>query len=271
MKISYKSLAISTNTMLKYVAPPDWSGKAFSDKINILMLCVDGECIVSADGSHYIVTPGTMILFPQGHNLVKRFTNLCRFTYYQCHFTADLDGVPAIRLLNLDNDNLAVSVPDFDHVVSLFESGIRDSVLSDSNAISINRRAVVLRLFSEYIELRRKNVPGKNAPYFSVVTEYMQNNLSKPVSVADLCNIIHLAPSYFTRRFSECFGCPPLKYFDKLRMQRAMEMLTNPDIAIEDVSKSIGIENKYYFNRFFEKHAHITPKKYRDVFETYDF
>lgn len=263
-RLRYTNMSLSVQGMRKHDAPRDWFGSNIK-KNNEFLFCLEGECILTVDNQNYIITPNTLMLFPEGHSYKTRLTASRQFSYYQCHFHAELDGVPVFKALNLDDGELAVNIPDPDAMLTLFEGGVRDNSYEDIDAILLNRSACAAKIIAEYVKLRRQTIPGKEADDFSDVIEYMQKNLSSPPSVPMLASLMHLEPSYFIRRFSSVFGLPPMQYFDKLRLQRALLLLENTNMEIEEVSREIGIENKYYFNRFFTKHAHISPKVYRDV------
>jgi len=263
-RFRFTNMNLSVQGVRKHDAPRDWFGSNIK-KNNEFLYCLEGECILTVDEQNYIITPNTLMLFPEGHVYKTRLTASRHFSYFQCHFHAELDGVPVFKALNLDNGDLAVKVPDPDAMLSFFEGGVRDNTYADIDAILLNRSACAAKIIAEYVKLRRQTTPGKGAEAFLPVIEHMHNNISSEVSVNELAFLMHLEPSYFIRRFSAVFGIPPMQYFDKLRLQKAMFLLENTDMSFEEVAHEIGIKNKYYFNRFFTKHAHISPKVYRGV------
>lgn len=51
---------------------------------------------------------------------------------------------------------------------------------------------------------------------------------------------------------------------DRVRFQRASEMLKNPDMQITDVARVIGYQNSTHFSRAFRRFTGVTPSAYRE-------
>lgn len=252
--------------MYKYDAPNHWLGSGLARETNELVFALDGECIITIDGRSFIITPNTLMVFPKGHSYSNRLTKKKKFLYYQCHFDALVDGQPILEALDLATGNLAVTVQDPEAMVALFENALHAPHFHNETAAQLNRHAYVTQIIAEYIRLRQQSQPGDDAAFFDGVLRHMGNNLSSVPSLQQLAELVHLEPSYFIRRFTKTFGCPPMKYFDNLRIQRAMELLEQTDTAIPQIGSVIGIDDKYYFNKFFEKHCGMSPAVYRSLF-----
>lgn len=252
--------------MHKYDAPSDWFGRGKEKKTNEIVFALDGESIITVDGSSYIIKPNMLMVFPIGRSFSHRLTEKKKFLYYHCHFDARIDGVPILEALGLAEGNLAVEVSDTGAMIALFEEALHGMHFEDNDSLRLNRYANVTKIIAEYVRLRRQAMPGKDAAVFEPVIEYMKENLSAPPSLQQLAELAHLEPSYFIRRFTNTFGSPPMKYFDSLRAHRAMQLLENTDMSIPEIGMAIGIPDKYYFNKFFEKHCGMLPAGYRGLF-----
>ncbi len=259
-------LNMSEMMMHRYEAPRDWVGSGVKDKNNELIFSLSGECVVTVENNSYIIKPNMFVVFPYGKEYSFRLTSKRHFSYYQCHFYGEIDGVTLFDALGTGSENLAVEVSDPGSIIALFEGALHDERFTDEVSMWINRIACGTKIIAEYVRLLRQSMPGKSAEVFFPVTEFMKDNLSQNMDVNSLAKIIHLEPSYFIRKFTKEFGCPPMKYFDMLRSQRAMTLLESTDAPVEEVAKQIGITDKYYFNKFFRKYCDMSPEEYRKLF-----
>ena len=262
----FEFLNISDMSMHRYEAPRDWVGGGVKENTNELIFSLDGECVVTVENNSYIIKPNMFVVFPHNKSYSFRLTSKRRFSYYQCHFYGEIDGVPLFDAIDTDYTKLCVEASDPVSIIALFEGALHDERFTDEASMWINRTACGTKIIAEYVRLLRQSMPGKSAEIFLPVTEFMKENLAGGVDVNVLSDIVNLDPSYFIRKFTKEFGCPPMKYFDMLRAQTAMTILESTDIPIEKVAEKIGITDKYYFNKFFAKYFDMTPGEYRKLF-----
>ncbi len=262
----FNFLNMSDIMMHRYEAPRDWVGSGVKDETSELIYALDGECVVTIENNSYIIKPNMFVVFPYGKSYSFRLTSKRRFSYYQCHFYGEIDSMPLFEALGIGCENLAVEAGDPGPIIALFEGALHDERFTDAASMWINRTACGTKIIAEYVRLLRQAMPGKSAEEFVPVVDYMKKNLAGDVDVTTLCDLMHLDSSYFIRKFTKEFGVPPMKYFDMLRTQRAMSLLEKSDYSIDEVAQQIGISDKYYFNKFFQKHCDMSPAEYRSLF-----
>ena len=71
-----------------------------------------------------------------------------------------------------------------------------------------------------------------------------------------------LSYSYFKKLFIDKYGCPPVKYITKLKINRACELLQTKKFSVSEIAHMCGFENVYYFSNVFKKQMGISPKNY---------
>lgn len=84
---------------------------------------------------------------------------------------------------------------------------------------------------------------------------------ANPVSV--MVGRSGLSERSFKRRFSAATGYTPVEYVQALRIEEAKQMLETENMAIEDVSVSVGYEDPTFFRRLFKRRTGVTPAQYR--------
>lgn len=71
-----------------------------------------------------------------------------------------------------------------------------------------------------------------------------------------------LSYSYFKKLFIDKYGCPPVKYITKLKINRACELLQTKKFSVSEIARMCGFENVYYFSNVFKKQMGVSPKNY---------
>ena len=74
---------------------------------------------------------------------------------------------------------------------------------------------------------------------------------------------VFLSPSYFSKIFKEGTGYTFNEYLNRLRIEKAKELLTNTNIEIEQIPNMVGYEDRSYFGKIFRRLTDTTPKRYR--------
>lgn len=101
-------------------------------------------------------------------------------------------------------------------------------------------------------------------PEIKSIVDYIDNNLSKKISLDILSKVVNMNESYLSRIFKDSVGMTISDYIKIKRLEYAKELLKQNDMRIKDVAISIGIQDQLYFSRLFTKYFNITPSEYRD-------
>ena len=95
------------------------------------------------------------------------------------------------------------------------------------------------------------------------VLEFIDLNFSEPIKMADLAAIMHLSVSQFERRFKALFRTTPLRYMNRVRINKACLMLAKDNDTITEIASLCGFYDHSHFIRTFSKQIGISPQKYR--------
>lgn len=98
---------------------------------------------------------------------------------------------------------------------------------------------------------------------FSPVTEYIAQNLSSEIRIAELAVLMHLSESRFYHAFKECFGMAPTEYILRRRISHACTLLREASAEVTLVSQACGFCTPSYFSAIFRRYMGCTPRKYR--------
>ena len=75
----------------------------------------------------------------------------------------------------------------------------------------------------------------------------------------------HYSPQYVSRKFKAETGYTPNRYLQKIRIEKACELLSGTELAIYEVAEKVGYSDIKYFNDLFKRWIHRTPREYRKM------
>ncbi|MGI6084736.1 MAG: response regulator transcription factor [Acetivibrionales bacterium] len=95
------------------------------------------------------------------------------------------------------------------------------------------------------------------------VNTYLHENYNKNISLQSLADHVHVNSSYLSRLFKKETGMSIIDTLNKLRIEKAKQLLMNPKTKIFEVASEVGIDDPTYFTHVFVKYTGISPKEYR--------
>jgi len=95
------------------------------------------------------------------------------------------------------------------------------------------------------------------------VAHYIQQNLDKDLSLAELAAVVSMSPYHFARLFKDSTGLPPHRFVVRQRIARARGVLATPELSIAQVSRMVGFRTPSHFTTVFRRLLGITPGAYR--------
>lgn len=83
-------------------------------------------------------------------------------------------------------------------------------------------------------------------------------------NIDDVAFVLYISSNYLRQIFSQQSGESFVEYLTRIRMERAMELLKNSNIKIQDIAEKTGFSNQRYFSVCFKKHFGKTPTEFRE-------
>lgn len=88
---------------------------------------------------------------------------------------------------------------------------------------------------------------------------YLENNYCLDFSVDVLADICNLSLTSFRRIFLECKGISPVEYRNRLRIQKASDLLRTGRYTVAEAAEQVGIRDVKYFGKLFKRHIGMNP------------
>ena len=97
------------------------------------------------------------------------------------------------------------------------------------------------------------------------VFEYVEAELSEPLSLADLARAAGLSRMHFAAQFRAATGIRPHEYLMRRRIERAQEILRTTSMPLAEVALSVGFQTQAHFTTVFRRLLDETPGRWREL------
>ncbi|NMB97558.1 MAG: AraC family transcriptional regulator [Clostridiaceae bacterium] len=107
------------------------------------------------------------------------------------------------------------------------------------------------------------NLKNTKEQYINKMLEFIELNYSRKISISEMAKYIGLDRSYMGSIFKDYLKTTPQSYLTKFRMNKACELMSNQQLSIGDISRSVGYEDPLLFSKTFKKIKGLSPREYR--------
>ncbi|MBQ8432066.1 MAG: helix-turn-helix transcriptional regulator [Clostridia bacterium] len=123
-------------------------------------------------------------------------------------------------------------------------------------------RALVQELLCRIIREQSAQAPREAADPVTAARWFVEKHFASPLSVGQIAAAVGLSESHLRSLFRRARGEPPVRYLNRVRVERAKEMLTSGQFSMEEIAVACGFQNEYYFSRVFKEFTGVPPGRY---------
>ena len=109
----------------------------------------------------------------------------------------------------------------------------------------------------------RSNEDDASLARLAGILNHLTENCSQPFSMAELARAAGMSESQFSRYFRRATGNSFTDFVNRLRINKACQLLLETDRYITNICYDSGFNNVANFNRRFLEIKGVTPKRYR--------
>mgnify|MGYP000665648728 CR=1 FL=1 len=241
-----------------------WREMDYIPEYNKFYFICEGEGWLKMGDREYFPKPGQLFLMPQG--VMQSFSTISDNTFgkYWCHFTARVGDKNLFDIIKLpyftDVRNPAELTVLFEEMASCFQS--------DSLTSTLQLKAALLQVIAFYIENTVIEdihlVSSASVEKLTLVLTYIDGHISEDITVEQLAELLHFHPNYFIRFFKAHMGSSPMHYINKIKLEKARELLEVTGMNISEVAEASGFKDLFYFSRMFKNYTGFSPSEYKN-------
>lgn len=93
---------------------------------------------------------------------------------------------------------------------------------------------------------------------------YIGRHYTDALNIPQLAQRCALSETAYRRRFRQLTGMSPVRYINRLKIDKACQMLESGDISTGQISDFLNFYSLPYFCKVFKEYTGMTPRAYRD-------
>ncbi len=163
---------------------------------------------------------------------------------------------------------LYFQVADNMQIQNLMENLIDSLLHKQGNEDQINQHTMGL-LFLHLMNAARslkESTPNQYRNMMMMTTlKYIEENY-RDGSLTELCDMLNQTISGLSRMIRRCTGHTYKELLQRRRFRKAVELLVETELPVNDIVTAVGYENNSYFYRKFRERYQMTPNDYREKY-----
>ena len=131
-----------------------------------------------------------------------------------------------------------------------------------SNLI-LQRKTIIDKFSKTIAAFSDENMVSHEILILQKASEFILENIeNEDLSVNDLANHLNMSRFTLIRRFKSINNMTPNVYIQKIRLEKAKEMIKNKVASMSEIAFKVGFASSTYFTSSFKKEFGITPKDF---------
>lgn len=122
-----------------------------------------------------------------------------------------------------------------------------------------------LSLMANQISLQEQ---AAEPPQVARARQFIHEHSSEEISLGDVARFAAISPFYLCKKFKEVTGLHFTDYVSRVRVEKARELLRNPNHRISEVAYQTGFQSLSHFNRCFKRIAGESPTICREKMQS---
>jgi AraC-like DNA-binding protein/ligand-binding sensor protein len=117
-----------------------------------------------------------------------------------------------------------------------------------------------ISMVSNQILIQRENA---EPPVIIRARQFIHENQAEDLSLGQVAKAVNTSVFYFCKMFRKSTGLNFTDYMSRLRVEKAKNLLLNPNLRISEIAYEVGFQSLTHFNRMFKKVMGQSPSDYR--------
>lgn len=221
-------------------------------KVNTLVICLQGSCVLQQGRRKRVVDNTYIGIMPSEtrYKIVAEDGTKCIFVeFYGTRIP--MDRPDSFALKNIEE--IRTLAKEVEYNWSVKSTGYE--------LFAYEKVYQILRMIG--LEMEESFLLSKKVNLIAPSIAYMQEHYDDfELSNEMLANQSDISVVYFRKIFTSAFGVPPMKFVQKIRMDKAKELLQSGMVKVTDVARLTGFSSIYSFSKTFKTVCGCAPTRY---------
>ena len=149
-------------------------------------------------------------------------------------------------------------------------STLREAYFSTRVLNSRQHESVVklLAIFAQHLSMVSNQVvvQQENAepPVIARAKQFIHEHQTEDLSLGQVAKAVNMSTFYFCKMFKKITSINFTDYLSRVRIEKAKNLLLNPNLRISEIAYEVGFQSLTHFNRVFKKITGQSPTQYRE-------
>jgi AraC-like DNA-binding protein len=130
----------------------------------------------------------------------------------------------------------------------------------------------LLTIFGQHLSMVGDQVAAWNrhteSPTIARAKTYILEHQSDNLSLGQVAKAVNASSFYFCKLFKKSTGINFVDYVSRRRIEKAKNLLMNPNCLVSEIAFEVGFQSLTHFNRVFKKLTGRSPSQYRTQLPT---
>lgn len=208
----------------------------------------------------YDLAKGTLAVFDcrRNHKLVCRY-NIWEYTI--CFVSTGMLQFYFQKILA--SGNFIYRLDKYSDVLAAWEQVLHNTI--DDEVHGVMRSRELVNFFTQLYLVRKIEQTGSyHVPsYIADMHHRFKTAYYNQYSLDELAQEYGINKFRLCREFAKYYEYTPIQYLNKVRIEKAKELLLGTDQKIVEIGQMVGIENTNHFIKLFKEKTGVTPLTYR--------
>jgi AraC-like DNA-binding protein/ligand-binding sensor protein len=118
-----------------------------------------------------------------------------------------------------------------------------------------------LSLISNQLLVQQVNA---EPPIITQAKQFIQEHQGDEIKLGTVAKVVNTSTFYFCKMFKKATGLHFTQYLARVRIEKAKNLLLNPNLRVSEIAYEVGFQSLTHFNRVFKKVTGQSPSAYRD-------
>ena len=139
-----------------------------------------------------------------------------------------------------------------------------------SRVISRKQYNAMLRLlatFAQHLSIISNQLlvqhQNSEPPMVQQARQFILDHQTEQLSLGRVARAVNTSTFYFCKMFKKATGLHFTQYLSRVRIEKAKNLLLNPNLRVSEIAYEVGFQSLTHFNRVFKKLTGFSPSGYR--------
>lgn len=127
----------------------------------------------------------------------------------------------------------------------------------------------MLTIFAQHLSIISNQILVQQAnaepPVIARAKQFIHEHQAEELSLSMVAKAVNTSSFYFCKMFKKVSGLNFTDYVSRVRVEKAKNLLLNPNLRISEIAFEVGFQSLTHFNRVFKKITGQSPSEYRTL------